>query len=88
MFTPKMLKDAHQTIKCVIQVVFEYEYDFKHTVLADNGWNAGCYTIERCHAAQAWRFTLKHDDGREKDLYINSNDVYSWFLDKQDEVFK
>ena len=42
------------------------------------GWESDEYSIERCHMANCYRITLKHDDGREKDIYIEAADVYTW----------
>lgn len=87
MFTPEMLQDAHNTLVCgVIQVIFQYEGDFKKDVLSSSGWKPEHYTIERCHIANAFRVTLKRDDGREKDIYIQSSEVYSWVLELQTKV--
>lgn len=86
MFTPEMLQQTHQTMKCVLQVIFEYEEDFKRQVLKGCGWEYDSYEIERCHMAEAFRITLKHDDFREKDLYINCNVVYDWFISNQKKV--
>lgn len=88
MFTPEMLQQAHETTKAVLQVIFQYEDDFKKRVLQRCGWRHDSFEIERCHAAQNFRLTLKRDDGRERDIYIPSQDVYDWFLTLQDEVMK
>ena len=62
----------------MIGVIFDNECSFKTEVLTLNGWESTSYTIDRCHAALRYRLTLKHDDGREKDVYIDSNEVYGW----------
>ncbi|CAH9017024.1 conserved hypothetical protein [Vibrio phage 193E37-1] len=77
----KELKDAHQLVTATIRMVFDNENLFKEQVLGGKrcvGWNSDEYSIERCHAANIYRVTLKHEDGREKDLYIESSDVYTW----------
>ncbi len=78
------VKEAHQLVSATIEMVFDHEDLFKEKVLGGLrcvGWNSGDYSIERCHAAMIYRITLKHDDGREKDLYIPSTDVYSWSIE-------
>lgn len=75
------LKDAHQMVKATIEMVSLHEKSFKENVLGGErcvGWGSDEYFVERCHAAEAYRVTLKHDDGREKDIYIESKDVYTW----------
>lgn len=75
------LKDAHQLVSATIQIIFDNEYNFKEDILGGKrsvGWGSDSYTIERCHAANMYRLTLKHDDGRMKDLYVDSRDVYTW----------
>lgn len=71
MITDYQLQQAHNLMRCVIQVIFQYKDSFKKEVLGKHGWNHDEYEIERCHMAEAFRITLKHDDFREKDLYIN-----------------
>lgn len=88
MITAKQLQEAHSIIsQGVIQVIFENEDSFKKEVLSQNGWDHSEYTIERVHCAEAYRLTLKHDDFREKDVYIPSGEVYSWFMSEQDKFF-
>ena len=75
------LKDAHQMVKATIEMVFLHEKSFKENVLGGKlcvGWESDEYSIERCHMANCYRITLKHDDGREKDIYIEAKDVYTW----------
>lgn len=87
MLTPEMLQEAHDTlIYGVLRVVFQYEDDFKLSLLAYSGWKGDSYKLERCHIAQSFRVTLKHDDGREKDIYIPSSKVYDWVLKLQAKV--
>lgn len=84
MFTPESLQLAHDTlVRGVIQAIFQYEDEFKKKVLSSSGWKPEYYTIERCHIANAFRVTLKREDGREKDMYIPSTEVYSWVLELQ-----
>lgn len=78
------LKDAHKLVSATIQMVFDHEDKFKEDVLGGKrsvGWESDEYNIERCHAANIYRLTLKHDDGRQKDLYIDSGDVYTWSVE-------
>lgn len=70
--------EAHELVSATVRTIFDHELSFKREVLGRHGWNHEDYVIERCHAARNYRLTLKHDDGREKDLYIPSNDVLSW----------
>ena len=87
MFTAESLQAAHDTLVYgVIRVIFQFPNEFKYQVLKDIGWNNDYYTIERCHLANSFRVTLKHDDGREKDIYIPSTKVYSWVLELQELV--
>ncbi len=75
------VKDAHQLISATIQMIDSHEDLFKEEVLGGKrcvGWDSDEYSIERCHASIHYRITLKHSDGREKDLYIPSEGVYSW----------
>lgn len=65
-------------------MVFDNGDKFKEDVLGGKrsvGWDSNEYTIERCHTANVYRLTLKHDDGRMKDLYVDSRDVYSWTVE-------
>jgi hypothetical protein len=80
------LEEMQSMLHRVIYIIFEHEKSFKEEVLGKHGWKHDEYSIERCHAANNWRITLKHDDYREKDLYIPSNDVLTWVLDLQDRV--
>lgn len=68
-------------MQTTIAIIFDYEGDFKYKVLDRHGWKHDEYKIERCHSALHYRITLRHYDGREKELYINSFDVYSWLED-------
>lgn len=87
MITQQELQQAHNIIsQCVIRVIFDNEDSFKREVLKDNGWYVDDYEIERVHCANAYRITLKHIDYREKDVYINAQTVYDWFLSEQDKV--
>lgn len=87
MFTPESLQAAHGTlVDGVIRAIFQYEEDFKQKVLKSNGWYHEDYELERCHLANSFRFTLKHFDGRERDMYIPSTDVYKWVLDTQSNI--
>ncbi|CAM0048442.1 hypothetical protein VPHK406_0097 [Vibrio phage K406] len=75
------LKDAHQLVSATVRMVFDHEKLFKEDVLGGKrsvGWESEDYSIERCHAANIYRLTLKHDDGREKDIYVASAEVYTW----------
>ena len=75
------LKDTHQLVSATVQMVFDHEDKFKEDVLGGKrsvGWESDEYNIERCHAANSYRLTLKHEDGRQKDLYVDSGDVYTW----------
>ncbi|AUR91541.1 hypothetical protein NVP1161O_099 [Vibrio phage 1.161.O._10N.261.48.C5] len=75
------LKDAHQLVSATIRMVFDHEKLFKEDVLGGKrnvGWESEGYSIERCHAANIYRLTLKHDDGREKDIYVDSSKIYGW----------
>ena len=89
MFTPEMLQEFQNTLKCVIQVIFQDEERFKEEVLGGKrcvGWDSNTYRIERCHAAMHYRISLIRDDGRKKDIYADAKDVLVWFLKLQDEV--
>lgn len=87
MFTAESLQAAHDTlVKGVIQCIFQFPNEFKSQLLESTGWKDDCYSIERCHIANSFRVTLKHDDGREKDIYIPSTKVYSWVLELQELV--
>lgn len=89
MFTPESLQAVHDTLVYgVIRVIFQYEDDFKQKVLKSNGWHHEDYKLERCHIANAFRVTLKRDDGREKDIYIPSSEVYAWVIDMQKMVIE
>ena len=84
MFTPESLQSAHDTlVRGVIQVIFQHEDSFKQKVLSSTGWKYEDYTLERCHLANNFRLTLRRKDGREKDMYIPSTEVYSWVLELQ-----
>lgn len=74
--------DAHNIISYIVQYIFDNEDAFKEDILGGKqavGWESEDYEIERCHVAKRYRVTLKHNDGREKDIYVESNDVISWF---------
>lgn len=87
MITKQQLKQAQDINRCVIEVIFQYEKSFKATLLMGNGWLENSYSIERCHmSGSVVRLTLKHEDERQKDLYIPINEVYSWFLKGQDKI--
>lgn len=87
MITRQELQQAHNIIsQCVIRVIFDNGDSFKREVLKDNGWYIDDYEIERVHCANAYRITLKHIDYREKDIYVPSNDVYSWFMGEQEKI--
>lgn len=84
MVTLQEIKQAHEIIsQCVIRTIFDYESTFKSTLLHRNGWEHNSYTLERVHCANSYRITLLHEDGRRKDIYLDSNDVYSWYIDLQ-----
>ena len=88
MITLEMIQQTQQTTKCILEVVFKYEKSFKADVLGGKrcvGWEDDEYSIEFCHAATNWRITLKHDDGREKDIFIPCGYVHSWFIKLQDK---
>lgn len=76
--TLQQVKDAHNLVAATITTIFNNEKCFIDEVLKGNGWSSDVCTIERCHAALRYRITLKHDDGREKDLYITLDSVYDW----------
>lgn len=76
--TMEQIIEAQHVMTGVISLIFQYEKDFINLVLDHNGWSKDECHIERCHAAMRFRITLQHDDGREKDFYIESGDVYSW----------
>jgi hypothetical protein len=76
--TLQQVIEAHRLVSATVTTIFQNEEDFKWFALAGNGWDSEEYTIERCHAALRYRLTLKHYDGREKDVYIESDAVYSW----------
>lgn len=80
MITYEKLVEARNIQAGIIQTIFDPKciQSFKEKVLHDIGWKHNEYDIERCHGAMNYRLTLKHDDGREKDLYIDSNTVHSW----------
>lgn len=80
MITYEKLVEARNIQSGIIQIIFNPKYiqSFKEEVLHDVGWEHDEYDIERCHGAMVYRLTLKHDDGREKDLYIASDTVHSW----------
>ncbi|AGG57867.1 hypothetical protein VPBG_00095 [Vibrio phage helene 12B3] len=78
------LKDAHQLVSATVRMVFDHEKLFKEGVLGGKrsvGWESEDYSIERCHAANIYRLTLKHDDGCEKDIYVNSSEILDWVQD-------
>lgn len=79
--TLEQVMDAHHLVQAVISTIFDHEEDFKSNVLGRHGWGHEDYEIGRCHAALRYRITLKHYDGREKDLYIENSVVYSWLND-------
>lgn len=84
MITQQELQSAHNIIsQCVIQTLFQHRDSFKKEVLGKQGWCHDEYSIERVHCANAYRITLKHEDFREKDLYIDSYDVYKWLIEDQ-----
>ena len=75
------IKEAHQMVSGTIQMVFLHEKSFKENVLSGKscvGWDSDEYSIERCHAANIYRITLRHDNGREKDIYLKSTEVCAW----------
>ncbi|UUW39899.1 hypothetical protein VP14_212 [Vibrio phage VPMCC14] len=87
MITSRQLLEAHNIIsQCVIRVIFDNEDSFKREVLNRNGWNSDDYEIERVHCANAYRITLKHYEGNLKDVYIDAQEVYCWFLSEQDKA--
>lgn len=87
MFTLKSLQEAHDTLVYgVIRVIHQYENSFKENFTGHNGWHHEHYKIERCHLSSSFRLTLKHLDGREKDIYIPSEDVYKWVLEIQSTI--
>ena len=72
--------EAHKLVSATIGTIFSDEGSFKQQVLAlpVHTWNINDYTIERCHTALRYRLTLKHNDGRERDIYIDASEVYDW----------
>lgn len=74
--------NAHNIVSYIVQYIFDNEDSFKEDILGGKraiGWESEDYKIERCHAAKRYRVTLKHDDGREKDIYVESDKVITWF---------
>ncbi|MCP3683616.1 MAG: hypothetical protein GY861_13095 [bacterium] len=91
MITPTEFKQSQTVVRCILEVVFhpQYELDFKTKVLAHNGWKHEEYQIERMHmSGYNFRLSLKHNDGREKELYIHGDDVYSWYRDLGKTIIK
>lgn len=78
LFSLQQVKEAHDLVSATITTIYNNEKSFIDTCLKGNGWSSDVCTINRCHAALRYRITLKHDDGREKDLYIDTNTVYDW----------
>lgn len=77
-FTPEQVVHAHELVTATITTIFNEEESFIDHCLKDNGWSSEVCTIERCHAALRYRITLLHEDGRQKDLYIECSKVYDW----------
>jgi len=77
-FTLEQIAHAHELVTATITTIFNNEKSFIDHCLKDNGWSSEVCTIERCHAALRYRITLLHDDGRQKELYIECSKVYDW----------
>lgn len=79
-YTLKQVIEAHQLVSGTIQTIFDNELSFKKEVLklSSQNWKPEEYSIERCHVAKIFRTTLKHDNGRERELYIDQNEVFDW----------
>lgn len=79
-YTLKQVMEAHQLVSGTIQTIFDNELSFKKEVLRlpVHNWKPEEYSIERCHVAKIFRVTLKHDDCRERELYIDQNEVFDW----------
>jgi hypothetical protein len=76
--TPEQFIQAQEVVKCIIQVAFHpnHEKDFlRKFCKVGEDWG-----LERMHmSGSTFRVTIICDDGRENDLYIPSEAVYSWY---------
>lgn len=79
--TPEQFTQAQETVKILIETIFHFEYE-KDFLNKFCKVNPEFHEIERVHmSGSVFRVTIKREDGREQDLYINSYDVYSWYTD-------
>lgn len=84
MITPEEFKQAQITTRRILEVIFNvnYEKDFRSKVLKGNGWHSDSFEVERAHmSGSVFRLLLKHEDLREKEVYVCSEEVYNWYYE-------
>jgi hypothetical protein len=83
------LNNAQNVVSGVISTIFLNEDYFKKTILSehldelnvDGCWSSDFYSIDECHAARSYRFLLKNYEGKELELYIDSNHIFDFIVE-------
>lgn len=82
----EQLQDSFDIIQNVIVGVYQFEDEFKEKLLHNIGWSEDVFDIQRLHIATQTRITVRNTDWQEKDVYLDTQKVLDWWLNKQDEL--
>ena len=84
MITPDLFQQALDTNKQIIECIFQQEDSFKGYLVDELSYKRlrppESYEVERIHlSGHRFRVTVVFEDLSELDLYIDAQDVYTWY---------
>ena len=81
MITPQEFKIMQDSVRCLIQVVFEYEKEFKDTFITPcTYYKEDEYSLKFAHiSAYNMKVVLEFDDGDVVDVYRDLTEIIQWY---------
>jgi len=88
MITPKEFKTMQDSARCLIQIVFEYEKQFKDDFITPYcKYQEEEYELDRVHLSGTnMRITLRFDDYSETSIYRDLTEVIEWYYNLAEKV--
>lgn len=88
MITYREFKTMQDSARCLIQIVFEYEKQFKVDFITPYcKYQEEEYELERVHISGTnMRVTLKFEDSSTADVYQNLTEVIEWYYTLGEKV--
>ena len=83
MITPEEFKTMQTAARCLIEVVFEYESEFKDEFITPyTTYKQEDYELHRAHiSGNTLRVQVRFEDYSDKDMYFDLASVIQWYQD-------